>query len=84
MSFCDECGNLMLPRKRDGKKFLYCKTCDVEISVKKEEEDYRIGSSNQNGKVSSTSKIIEGESQKRITEDDRETFEEFFAAGSEE
>ncbi|MHA1731224.1 MAG: hypothetical protein ACTSU5_04740 [Promethearchaeota archaeon] len=82
MSFCDQCGNLMLPRKKNGKKYLYCKTCEVEIPADRNQTEYRLESSNLNGKISSTSKIVEGEIHHRITEDDRETFEEFFAAGS--
>ena len=85
MSFCESCGNLLMPRKREGEKILYCKTCDQEFPLgdSSDKTEYKIGSNNYNNGVirSSTSKIIENEKKQRITEDDRETYEEFFAAG---
>ena len=82
MSFCHECGNLLLPKKNNGKKELYCKACDETYPIKTD-VDYKIETQNINGFRSSTSRIIVNAGKKHITEDDRETYEEFFTAGAE-
>lgn len=84
MAFCDECGNLLLPRKKNGKKILYCKLCDAEFDLEGntlEEEEYKLETNNKHQKRSSTSRVVENAVKKRITEADRESFEEFFVAG---
>ncbi|MFW9847485.1 MAG: DNA-directed RNA polymerase subunit M [Candidatus Thorarchaeota archaeon] len=34
MEFCEKCGALMLPRKKDGKPILKCRECGHEKAVK--------------------------------------------------
>jgi DNA-directed RNA polymerase subunit M/transcription elongation factor TFIIS len=45
VEFCDKCGALMLPKKKDGKPILKCRECGHEKSVKSPPEykvEYRI------------------------------------------
>jgi DNA-directed RNA polymerase subunit M len=30
VDFCPKCSSLLYPKKKDGKKVLYCKMCDIE------------------------------------------------------
>ncbi|GAB4329199.1 MAG: hypothetical protein Kow0069_36590 [Promethearchaeota archaeon] len=85
MSFCDECGNLLLPRKKNGKRLLFCKTCNREVKPGKEglEKDYTLKATNGEHLTPSAHKVVETTVRRHITEDDRETFEDFFATGQE-
>lgn len=43
MRFCPKCGGLMVPTKKDGKKYLKCTKCGYEMSLtKKERKDLKV------------------------------------------
>jgi DNA-directed RNA polymerase subunit M/transcription elongation factor TFIIS len=71
VEFCEKCGALMLPKKKDGKPILKCRECGYEKSVKtppKYKVEYRI-------KHSPREKIVvveESETRREeMTEDER-------------
>jgi len=43
MEFCDECGGMMLPSTKDGKKIFKCKSCGTIKAFNEEKsEDYKV------------------------------------------
>jgi len=40
MRFCPKCGGLMVPTKKDGKKYLKCTKCGYEMSLTKKERKH--------------------------------------------
>lgn len=71
MEFCDKCGTLMIPEKKDGKPILKCGECGHEKKIGKSPKytvEYRIKHSPKEKIV-----VVEGDSQRNedISEDER-------------
>ena len=76
MEFCEECGNILLPKNGA----LYCRVCKKEFKAKKAVIDsYKIKKKITKDKKSQMTLIIEDHNEEQtITEDDRKAYEEYF------
>ncbi len=76
MQFCQKCNNILIPIK--GKKILYCRACDYEYKFKSKEE-YKIIKKIHHSESDLAPIVVEkSEIRKKISEDDRKAYEEFF------
>lgn len=76
VQFCPKCNNILIPKK--GKKILYCRACDCEYKFTSKDE-YKIIKKIQHSESEKAPIIVEeSERRKKISEDDRKAFEEFF------
>lgn len=82
MKFCDECGALLVPKKEKGSKTitLVCRKCGAVAAPEPEEiGDYRISSDLNNVNREKIEVVKEkGRKVKRVTDEDREAYEDFF------
>ncbi len=76
MSFCPNCDSLLLPKKKGNKKVLFCRVCEAEFPFKTE-QDYRIGHRKE-PEAKKTNAVIEEGVKRKISEGDREAFEDYF------
>ena len=78
MQFCEECGNLLLPRKKG--KVLFCRVCKEEFKAKSGSADeYRIKRKYMKSKQQNMTAIIEEEYHNpRISAEDRKGLEDYF------
>lgn len=79
MKFCENCGNLLIPRNR---KF-YCKACDEEFDLDlSKKEEYKIVKKIRHDEKESAPIIVkEGLKSERISAQDRKAFEDYFSVG---
>jgi DNA-directed RNA polymerase subunit M/transcription elongation factor TFIIS len=79
MEFCEECGNMLLPKKGT----LFCRICKKEFKVKQNVLDtYKVKKKTNKGQRRQLTQIIEDhDDEKIITEDDRAAYEEYFIGG---
>lgn len=82
VKFCDECGALLVPKKekKTNKVTLVCRSCGRKETPEDEEvKDYVIVS-DLNNVIRDKFEVIKEKSQrvKRVTDEDREAFEDFF------
>lgn len=76
MKFCDNCGNMLIPK--DGK--LYCKACEEEFDLGKNQEGYKIQKKIRHDEKESAPIIVkEGLRGDRISNDDRKAYEDLFS-----
>ena len=76
MEFCPKCEALLFPKKEDGKVILTCKKCGYE-SVPKKETEYKLVVNiphSDNEKIA----VVEGSMKKKISEEEREAFEDYY------
>jgi DNA-directed RNA polymerase subunit M/transcription elongation factor TFIIS len=75
MRFCENCNNILIPRK--GK--LYCKACDEEFELGANQEDYKIIKMIKHDDKEIAPVIVkESVREGRISAQDRKAFEEYF------
>jgi len=74
--FCEECGNMLVPK--DGK--LYCKACEKEFKLDtSKKEDYTINKTIKHDEKESAPIIIkDGFRGERISGEDRKAYEDLF------
>jgi DNA-directed RNA polymerase subunit M/transcription elongation factor TFIIS len=82
VKFCEECGALLVPKKekKTNKVTLVCRSCGNKSTPEEEEvKDYVIAS-DLNHVTHDKFEVIKEKSNKvkRVTNDDREAFEDFF------
>ena len=79
MKFCENCGNMLIPRNRK----LYCKACDEEfnLDISKKEEYKIVKKIRHDEKESAPIVIKEGLKSERISAQDRKAFEDYFSVG---
>lgn len=78
MRFCDNCGNMLIPK--NGK--LYCKACEEEFDLENK-EGYKIQKKIRHDEKETAPIVIkEGLRGERISNDDRKAYEDLFS-GSE-
>jgi len=79
MKFCENCGNLLIPRNRK----LYCKACDEEFNLDlSKKEEYKIVKKIKHDEKESAPIIVkEGLKSERISAQDRKAFEDYFSVG---
>ena len=76
VQFCPKCNNILIPKK--GKNILYCRACDLEFKFTSKEE-YKIIKKIQHSESEKAPIVVEEvELRKKISEDDRKAYEEFF------
>ncbi|MHA2394771.1 MAG: hypothetical protein ACXAEX_22810 [Promethearchaeota archaeon] len=79
MRFCDNCGNMLIPK--NGK--LYCKACEEEFDLGTSKEEYKIQKKIHHDETESAPIIVkEGLRGERISSEDRKAYEDLFS-GSE-
>ncbi|MFX1376641.1 MAG: hypothetical protein ACFFA0_12595 [Promethearchaeota archaeon] len=79
MRFCDNCGNMLIPK--NGK--LYCKACEEEFDLSGSKEEYKIQKKIHHDEKESAPIIVkDGLRGERISNDDRKAYEDLFS-GSE-
>ncbi|MHA1652160.1 MAG: hypothetical protein ACTSYB_18415 [Candidatus Helarchaeota archaeon] len=84
MKFCDECGALLVPKKdkKSNKFVLVCRKCGNKVTPdpnSKEIDDYVIASDLNHVPHEKIEVVKEkGRRRKRVTDEDREAFEDFF------
>ena len=76
MSFCPNCDSLLLPKKKGTKKVLFCRVCETEFPCNRE-QDYLIGHWKE-PETKRTNVIMEDRVKRKISEGDREAFEDYF------
>ncbi|HMF31839.1 MAG TPA: hypothetical protein VKK79_10510, partial [Candidatus Lokiarchaeia archaeon] len=76
ISFCEECGSLLLPKKKGNKKVLVCRVCEKEYPFDAAKE-YRIGHRKE-PEAKKTNAVIEEPEDRKISEEDREANEDYF------
>ena len=76
MRFCDNCGNMLVPK--NGK--LYCKACEEEFELDSSKtDDYKIVKTIRHDEKESAPIVVkEGLRGERISADDRKAYEEMF------
>lgn len=76
MRFCEECGNMVVPK--DGK--LYCKACEKEFDLDKSKpDDYKIIKTIKHDEKESAPIVVkEAIRGDRISGDDRKAYEDLF------
>lgn len=80
MRFCPECDNILIPKN----KKLYCKACNKEFDLGKDQEDYKIIKTIKHDEKESAPIIVkESLRGNKISGEDRKAFEEFFSGGEE-
>jgi DNA-directed RNA polymerase subunit M/transcription elongation factor TFIIS len=79
MKFCEECGNMLLPKKG----VLFCRICKKDFKSKEADINaYKIKKKVTKIQKSQITPIIEEEYETRIiTEEDRKAYEEYFVGG---
>ncbi|MFW9826095.1 MAG: hypothetical protein ACFFEY_00555 [Candidatus Thorarchaeota archaeon] len=79
MRFCEECGNMLVPK--DGK--LWCKACEKEFDLdKSKKEDYKINKSIRHDEKETAPIIVKnGLTGERISGEDRKAYEDLFEIG---
>ena len=79
MKFCENCGNMLIPRNRK----LYCKACNEEFDLDvSKKEDYKIVKKIRHDEKENAPIIIrEGLKSERISAQDRKAFEDYFSVG---
>jgi len=72
LEFCEKCGALMLPQRKDGKVILKCRECGHERPLDKKDEDYRVEFKIQHSPREKIV-IVEGEEKRyeELSEDER-------------
>lgn len=79
MRFCDNCGNMLIPK--EGK--LYCKACEEEFDLGTSKGDYKIQKKFRHDEIESAPIIVkEGLRGEKISNEDRKAYEDLFS-GSE-
>ena len=81
MKFCDECGALLVPKKekKSNKVVFVCRKCGNKVTPESEEVgDYVITSDLHHVNRDKIEVVKESRKVKRITNEDREAFEDFF------
>ena len=82
MQFCDECGALLVPRKEKGTKklVLVCRKCGNEVTPDSAEISDYVISSDLNHVTREKIEVVKEKTRKtrRVTNEDREAFEDFF------
>lgn len=77
MRFCPECDNILIPKS----KKLYCKACDKEFDLGKDQEDYKIIKTIRHDEKESAPIVVKdrilGE---RISGEDRKAWEDYFGS----
>ncbi|MHA1488429.1 MAG: hypothetical protein ACTSRI_02100 [Promethearchaeota archaeon] len=75
MRFCKKCNNILIPRNNK----LYCQACDEEFDLKDNKDDFKIIKKIRHDDAE-TAPIVSRESfkSKRISDQDRKAYEEFF------
>ncbi|MFX1410735.1 MAG: hypothetical protein ACFFA6_10300 [Promethearchaeota archaeon] len=75
MRFCPDCDNILIPKN----KKLYCKACDKEFDLGKDQEEYKIIKTIRHDEKE-TAPIVVKETLKgdRISGDDRKAYEDLF------
>ncbi len=79
MEFCEECGNMLLPKKGA----LFCRVCKKEFKAKQTVIDtYKVKKKiTKDQKRQMTPVIEDHDDEQIITEDDRKAYEEYFVSG---
>lgn len=82
MKFCDECGALLVPKKdkKSNKFLLICRKCGNEVTPNSSEIDDYVIISDLNHVPREKIEVVKGRARKRkrVTDEDREAFEDFF------
>lgn len=77
MRFCPECDNILIPKN----KKLYCKACDKEFDLGKDQEDYKIIKTIKHDEKELAPIVVKdrilGE---RISGEDRKAWEDYFGS----
>ena len=76
VQFCPNCNNILIPKK--GTDLLFCRACNVEFKLESKEEYQIIKKIKHNEAESAPIVVNESEVRKKISEDDRKAYEEFF------
>jgi len=78
LEFCPKCDAMLVPKKENGKSYLICRKCNFKKEIKGEEYKLSV-------KIPHTDKekiaVIEGESRIKISEEEREAFEDYYRGG---
>ena len=79
MKFCENCGNMIIPKNRK----LYCKACNEEFDLDvSKKEDYTIVKKIRHDEKESAPIVVkEGLKSERISAQDRKAFEDYFSVG---
>ena len=79
MKFCENCGNMLIPKNRK----LYCKACDEEFDLDaSKKEDYTLVKKIRHDEKESAPIVVkEGLKSERISAQDRKAFEDYFSVG---
>lgn len=83
MEFCPECGALLVPKKKGEKTLLTCRKCGFKKEVQDKLLDYRIVYRIPHSEKERLA-IIEGPLRKKVSEEEREAFEDFYGTGETE
>jgi DNA-directed RNA polymerase subunit M/transcription elongation factor TFIIS len=76
MKFCDNCGNMLIPKN----KKLYCKACEEEFDLGKSKGEYKIQKKFLHDEKESAPIILkEGFREERISSEDRKAYEDLFS-----
>ncbi|NVM53879.1 MAG: hypothetical protein HWN66_09270 [Candidatus Helarchaeota archaeon] len=82
MKFCDECGALLVPRKEKGNKkvILVCRKCGHKVTPDSSEISDYVIASDLNHVTREKIEVVKEKTRrtKRVTDEDREAFEDFF------
>ena len=82
MKFCDECGALLVPKKdkKSNTFILVCKKCGYQVTPASEEINDYVIASDLNHVPREKIEVVKEKSRriKRVTDEDREAFEDFF------
>jgi DNA-directed RNA polymerase subunit M/transcription elongation factor TFIIS len=91
MEFCEECGNILLPKKKENK--LFCRVCKKDFPVKAKEkkilEQYKKVTTKKNLKylekkrALKTAVVVVKSKTKSMTEEEREAFGELLEMSGE-
>ena len=76
MEFCPKCEALLFPRKDNGKVILVCKKCGFEGEAEGETE-YKLVVKIPHSDSEKIA-IVEGSARKKISEEEREAFEDYY------
>ena len=77
MRFCTECDNILIPKS----KKLYCKACDKEFDLGKDQEEYKIIKTIKHDEKESAPIVVKDRiSGERISGEDRKAWEDYFGS----
>ncbi|MFX0042368.1 MAG: hypothetical protein ACFE8L_05615 [Candidatus Hodarchaeota archaeon] len=77
MRFCPECDNILIPKS----KKLYCKACDKEFDLGKDQEEYKIIKTIRHDEKESAPIVVKDRiSGERISGEDRKAWEDYFGS----